>query len=391
MARYSQTALIDEMERVIAVGGEELRSAVFMYVTKTVGLTNAQAASIMQGGALNKFSEQFLVQLAGFLAPKMSEDMRQVVTTLSPPDAENLNIFKARKARFLQEVYNDNPPPCAKATFAHMFRSYETPSNKDICEATKEELINALGDTVTPNKRTIQNSCGILREYFVWCDRKGFSVPHKDDLIELRVENIDFSRSIASTLLSGPDEFAALLGRLPSSTDPRMIVVIILCWLGFTHQEIRDLKEGDVDEKAGTVWNPYFKLIQIPDVLTRPFWMYSALLDSEEYCRDADEPYIKRFDRSPDLRGQAVHLNTLRQGISNVNNEIRRIPNMNYNITTRGFAVAGAFWKLRELEASGKTLTFTDFGYYLRSNSAKTSAKYQWKSLYENFCNIYFG
>lgn len=390
MAAYSQTALIDELEKVVAVGGEDFRSEFFDYVTQTVGLSNAQAASILRGGALNKFSDSVLVQIAKFLAPKMSEKTRMMVEAAIPPDADKLDRFKARKERFITERYGDKPHSSARMVFNHFYASYERPNNKDICEATADELVHAISDTTTPNARTITNSFVMIRDYLDWCTQVGINVPHKKELDALVPGDIDVSLSIARTLVSGPEELDSILSQVRHKCAIRDSVPIILVWLGFTVNEIAELKENEVSVAKGTVWNPHFKEINIPPMLLKYFERYEADLSNGEYVFGTTDCYMRRLrtGRAADI--EPVKANTIRQNISVMSGQIRRIPHMDYNITSRSLFVAGGMWRIKEIEEEKGSFTTDDVAHCLRVKITTYLQKNQWERLYRNFNETYF-
>ena len=390
MAAYSQTALIDEMEKIIAVGGEEFRSDFYEYVTQTVGLSNAQAASILRGGALNKFSGTVLKQLFKFLTPKMSDDMKMMAEAVVPPDEAKLDMLKARKARFISETYNDKPHSSARTVFTHLHTAYECPNNKDICEATADELIHAIADTTTPNCRTITNGFVMIRDYLEWCVKNGIEVPHKKELDALVPGDIDVSLSIAQTLISGPEELDSILSQISHVSVVRDSIPLILVWLGFTVGEIANLKESDVDTEIGSVRNPYFGEIAIPQALIKYFEQYESDLNEDEYMLHTTDFYMKRLKTGRVTDTEPMKATTVRQNISIVGGQIRRIPNLGYNITSRGLFVAGGMWKLRNIEQENGAITADDISRCLRVKIQSYQQKNQWERLYKGFTDTYF-
>lgn len=100
MAAYSQTDMISEMEKTIAVSGNEFRSDFYDYVTKTVGLTNLQATAILQGGTLRKLSNKVLAEIAQFMAPFMGVEAQEATSCFDVKVNADPSEFTSRKKGF---------------------------------------------------------------------------------------------------------------------------------------------------------------------------------------------------------------------------------------------------------------------------------------------------
>ena len=158
MAAYSQTDMISEMEKTIAVSGNEFRSDFYDYVTKTVGLTNLQATAILQGGTLRKLSDKVLAEIAKFIAPFMGVEAQEAASCFDVKVNADPSEFTSRKKRFLDSVESEASRKAYRSVLNTLLISYEIKVGKDICEATKEELIDAFSNSGISTYRTIQNA-----------------------------------------------------------------------------------------------------------------------------------------------------------------------------------------------------------------------------------------
>ena len=393
MAAYSQTDMISEMEKTIAVSGNEFRSDFYDYVTKTVGLTNLQATAILQGGTLRKLSDKVLAEIAKFIAPFMGVEAQEAASCFDVKVNADPSEFTSRKKRFLDSVESEASRKAYRSVLNTLLISYEIKVGKDICEATKEELIDAFSNSGISTYRTIQNALIAVRAYVRWCSDNGINVPNKTEIIQLRPMDIDTKKAIASKLLSGPDELRNILDQVKNYSDPRAAICAVIVWLGFSVEELIELTDSDINKTEQTIYNPHFGIIHIPDCLMIFFDEYDDYVVSYSDPRRKVLPtnkYIKKFVRKGDSQCQDMQITTVKQILSLLNSAIHEEKNSSYDITAKYIYMSGAMWRLGNIEKDLGAISETDIVNNARISFTNRNQRSSWRRMYKNFKQLYW-
>lgn len=392
MAVYSQVTMISEMEKMIAVSGADFRNELYDYVTNKIGLSNAQATSILQGESLWKFSNKVLIALAEFMAPAMGIQAQEACSCFKDVDDVDPTQFVERKKKFLKESGHKYMASRCNKTFNHLLTVYELKYKKDICEATKEELIDAISSGNTINYRTMQNVLPIIRHYIEWCVESGLCVPHKDELLSLKPSDVDIRKAIASKLVSGPKELCEILTRADGLVDARTIICAVLVWLGVSTDELPFLLDSDVSIEDHKINTPYFGVVDIPDCLIKFFVAYQRHLSSSGdsmFEIEQSDKFLKRHMSWKEINGTTIKETTIRQNLSSLNRKLKVFPDTCYDLTSKGLYMSGSMWRLYNIEKASGEITDEDIIRDARISFKNRSQKIAWKRIYKAFKSLY--
>lgn len=388
MAECSQSSLLKEMEKQIAIGGEGFRDQFYDFLTENVGLTNLQASSILRGGSLSKFSDGVILQIAEYLAP-LNISPQEAALKFKRAPATKADEFIGRKRNFFRD--NESFMMAGRPLFRFLSINYEAKYGKDICEATKQELVDTLSQKFTKSYRYLQNTLPAFRHYLDWCQDQGFEVPHIDDLKSVMPQDIDLSQSLATKLVSGPEELNDILSEIKTRIDARKVFVAVLVWLGFKIEEIQDLQEDQVDSRNKIIQHPVYGTMTIPDELIDYFYDYEQYISGYNLERKIEDTsnYIKRIDMRGRLDSGCISANTLRQYLSQINVAIKELKYMSYDLSYKGLSLSGTFWKLMQAEKEHGELRNEDIAQYARISNRNTAKIQYLKRMYVQFRNMY--
>lgn len=256
------------------------------------------------------------------------------------------------KKKFLGEVrYDWHRHKRACKLFVDISR-YEKKLNKDVSLFGKEEALAMIREQKFDKKTQVSEFIGVISRYSKWRSVNGFPVGKafagKNRIIPKEIED----EIVSEEFIYNPSELVARIRKEAVNPYDMGGVIFCLSWLGFSFEEMLQIKETDVEIFAdhGTVLGK-----KIPDVMVPIFKDY---IDTDEKTekvgfdnvrvvkREECEFFLKRWDT--------------RKNLGKRSSEILKNNTRELGMTHTTVWQSGALYRLYLSEKKGKEICLKD-------------------------------
>ena len=409
MEKHGQSEVIKMMEQALETCSNDMLEKFKTYMVDEHVLSAKQVDDLISKKSLIKYSDGVLRSVLAFFSSYIGIDPQEASTYFTEISNIDCTIFSEKKQKFLSDMYSD-----ATDSTLSIYKKYcnkimiciEQRIGKDLCEATKEDIIDGIFRMKYRQRHTAANCLNFIKSYLIWCKRSGDDVPYLDDIFSIGKDDLKIDLGVTHNLIESPAALANLLQPIWGEETFIGCLSILLCWLGLKVEETVVLEDCDVDIKNLSIHNQYWGDIKIPEEFAFFFDSYydrisqtasdaimnSGYIDGKSPKKipsayEHSKFFLKRSlpyrRKNPD---QHYGISTLRNKITDIDNYVKSHSNMVVSIIPRNVFISGAFYRLIDIE-KGRKLTDNDFWHQLRLKPGTRTT--DWKIEYSDFKTAY--
>lgn len=268
------------------------------------------------------------------------------------------------KERFLQWYDPQNAKRNTPRVAFSIVERGEMQLGKDVAEMTRAEALDTLKQSGTSEYGTVRLAVNTLKKYVAWCQGNQVFPSIPGGFLELKAGDVDFSQSIAETLIRDESDFLSTLSSVrefdQGYPEPP---VLALSWLGLRIKEVLSLKENDVDLTTRTITLVGKVLVQgFSDEIHALLEQYVSCKTAERDHRTGWRSVIKDYSTDLFLKrmlprgnkdfGKPFGYSQMSTAIGNLNDRLKE-DGLPGRLTYMNVWESGRYAKLWELEQSG--------------------------------------
>lgn len=168
------------------------------------------------------------------------------------------------KRRFLEEYQHTKLDRRSEWIFEKISDGYESIHDKDIAELSYEEAKTAVEKMGIEEIATIRTVISVARAYSEWCQENRIFSNIPDGFKKLSAKDIDLSKALKEILFKDDTDLIQSIQEVRNLDDGFVdVVVLALCWVGLTREEISALRDKDVDLKDRIIYGTTGEIIAL--------------------------------------------------------------------------------------------------------------------------------
>ena len=266
------------------------------------------------------------------------------------------------KEQFLEEfTANGRRETSCKATIDDV-GVFEEVVQKDYAQMTMEEAFCALSYVRMSRHGSVVTVLSLLKNYVIWCEKNRVFSEINSELVNIKANDVDISKTLRRLLFKSEDEFIRELRSTRSFDDGYFdVVVMVFAWLGIGLDEIHSIKISDVnfEERTISVDNGH-RVVSFSEKLGDILLQFSKTKSSTRMTRfglrdvyrdDSYDMFVRKFCAKQQL-GKGLTKSQIKSAIHDLNQVYIEQGN-EPRFTTGNVIQSGALFRVFQLESSG--------------------------------------
>lgn len=359
----SKNEALSIMERYLQNGDDKLRSELYKFGERSGKLSKPDILMMWNGIRLSKFTPQKQAAIFEFLSQYIDLSTAQDFFIIKAPAPTGQVLPFDRKEEYLRTVANEETRAVYGSILRRAARNIETVYGKDLCELDAAELSAGVSEMGHTNTNTIRSNFALLKTYIKWCKDNGYFVPHWDKIDAMISPELAINRSLRSKLIKDAQTLQTMIFSTRDKEDTNTdSVILCLSWMGFTMDEIYDLKREDIHLETMSIRHPLLGSVTIPDEFRTIISRYDHSTEASSglltFVADESDYFIKRFVKPNQKRtGDRMSRSRLPILITKFARDYRELSGNDQKITAMNIFTSGACWRIYQREAGGETVT----------------------------------
>ena len=159
----TQKMIVDKIETLIAAGDQDAQTSFASYLREVVLLPEEHITYILDGGRISRFSNHVVRALIDFYKDALGDKYEESLSLFSDAAYGIDNPYKDRKDEYLKTL-DIHAFYKAKKLFSDAFPHIEIKYQKELAEATRDEVISGLTSMRIVRRITLSNYLVVLRK-----------------------------------------------------------------------------------------------------------------------------------------------------------------------------------------------------------------------------------
>lgn len=282
----------------------------------------------------------------------------------------NLGKFKTNKKTFLEDNYDNEKTRTTYARLFKLFVGFEESLNKDLCNFSRDELLNSLSLIETYSKRTINTIDSLMTNYMAWATQRGVNPTGLNPMQSISVKE-HLEQNINTNLLSKRfltrEDLYNIVKGCQNAQDAICVLLPFYGVYGKNCSEMINLKWEHVKESQNEIHiisenDTESRFVKVDQDLIKYLKKANEEMIYSRTASEGDMPlldygYILKIPERKNNDNITISPVTIRQRMQ----KVMKLSDKFKLVTMKSLVTSGKFHILEQIKAKYGTLTDDDF------------------------------